>query len=922
MAGPRTTSRPLFASRFGRRIFAVFVLCALGPIAALSALSWLRVTAELREQGARRLHGASRAAGMRILEHLVGAASALGSPGLDLSAAAPLPDRVAGLAIGGADRGWREITGVPVPVPALGPEERATLDARGSLFRIVERAGRRVPVLLVGRADGSWMAASLDEDDLFDASPDNSLPPEAEICVFDSDGVALRCSLPGSGRLPSLAPEREGLAAQPWRHADVDYFAVAWPVFLKANFQHPGLTVLVAEPEAAVYAPIAGFRTDLFLTTVLALFLVSLLSVQQIRVRLVPLERLRAGTRRIAESDFAARVEAEGTDELAELAASFNAMAGRLETQFSALEQVIEIDRGILSARNEEALAAAFLEPLERVYPCRFALVAVRPGEDGGPVRVHLRDGDAVVTREVFAPEGFAGWSERELPSQDGIHGGALPAFLEAVVPRAPQECVILPLTSGGEQLGLFVAGHDEERPASREAALYAKQLCDQLSAALYGTRLRLQNERLQRYDPLTGLPNDRWLAEQAAGAIAQAREGALVGLGRLAIEGLDRIRSTFGGEEVERVVRAVADLLRQQARVRAAHLSGGEFGLLVEGGDAAAVTRELRSALLATREIVAEDERGYLLSVRAGAAVAPLDGRAVEPLLRKSEAAQRHARDTESAELTFYAGEMNEALERRVRVESELARAVERGELRLYYQPIVDAATRRLVSAEALVRWQHPIFGLVGPDRFVPLAEEIGLIGAIGSWVLRAACAHLRAWQDARLPQLQVSVNVSAHQLRAEGLRAEVAAAVAAARIRPELLALELTESALMGEDIGIVETLHAIHRSGVSLSLDDFGTGYSSLAYLKRFPLDALKLDRVFVQGVTEAADKRAITEAVLAMARELGLRVVAEGVETEDQLRFLRERGCPLVQGYLFGAPMAEDAFRKLLAEQDAE
>jgi EAL domain-containing protein (putative c-di-GMP-specific phosphodiesterase class I) len=261
----------------------------------------------------------------------------------------------------------------------------------------------------------------------------------------------------------------------------------------------------------------------------------------------------------------------------------------------------------------------------------------------------------------------------------------------------------------------------------------------------------------------------------------------------------------------------------------------------------------------------------------------------------------------------------MNEAVESRVRLESDLARAVEREELRVYYQPIVDVATRELVGAEALVRWQHPTLGLVPPAQFIGLAEETGLIVSIGRWVLRTACGHQRSWLDRGLPAVRVSVNVSAQQLRGQDLLSEVLGALAAARIPSSLLCLELTESSLMEGDLAVVETLNAIHRTGVTFSIDDFGTGYSSLAYLLRFPLDTLKLDRVFVKGVIEESDKRAITEAVLAMARGLELRVVAEGVETEPQLRFLRERGCPLAQGFLFSEPLAEDAFCKLLAER---
>jgi predicted signal transduction protein with EAL and GGDEF domain len=492
------------------------------------------------------------------------------------------------------------------------------------------------------------------------------------------------------------------------------------------------------------------------------------------------------------------------------------------------------------------------------------------------------------------------------------------PESWRELLPRRAEAFLLTPLATGGELMGLFLAGHASAAEASREAELYVRQLCDQLAAALAGARLRRQNERLLRFDPLTGLPNSRWLEERLSVRLAEAGPERLVAVARLAVEGLDRVRATFGSEEVDRILRGVGERLRQQSPSGAARLDGGEFGLLAEAAGAEELAGELRRMLAAAGHAIGDDERAHVLRLRAGAAVGPLDAREAEALLRLAETALRHARDQELSGVAFYAARMNEAVEGRVRLESDLARAVERGEFRLDYQPIVDTATRELVGAEALVRWQHPVLGLIPPARFISVAEEIGLIPSIGRWVLRTACRHARSWLDQGLPAVRISVNVSAQQLEGQNLLSEVLGALTSAQLPPALLGLELTESSLMVGNVAVVETLRAIHRAGVSISVDDFGTGYSSLAYLLKFPLDALKLDRAFVRGVIEESDKRAITEAVLAMARGLELHVVAEGVETEAQLAFLRERGCPFAQGYLFDEPLPEDRFRKRLAE----
>jgi diguanylate cyclase (GGDEF)-like protein len=924
MDGPRTTRLAGFlSSRFGRRIFAVFVACALVPIAVLAAISWVRVAAELREQSERRLHAASRSAGMRIVENLLAIDRALS--GLEVAEGGSAPatlgglELVAGIAVRDEQGAWRALLGTPVPVPPLSAGELGALALGQPVLRVVPDSAGRAIVLLHGKAGRPFVAARVREDLLFDVSAENVLPPDGEFCVFDTDGSALHCSTGASVTLPEPSGPRHGPEAISWTLGGAEYIAVPWSLFLRANFQHPGWTVLVAEPEAEVYAPIAAFRTNLALVTALSLLSVILLSVGQIRRRLAPLERLRAGTRRIAESEFSTPVDVESDDELGDLAASFNAMARRLDTQFRSLEKVIEIDRAILAARDEEALVACFLEPLQRLYPCEFSMVLVAEG-DGGPARAYVRGADGrIAGREAPGLSRDERDSLQSLSSYRLLASDEIPAERRARLPAGSEAFLLTPLVVGSELVGLFVAGHASAADAPRDGALYVRQLCDQLAAALGGARLRRQNERLLRFDPLTGLPNRRWLEERLAAQLADTSPRRMVAVARLAIEGLDRIRATFGPEEVDRILRRVGERLRDAGPSVAGRLEGGEFGLLAEAGDADRLASELRALVTAATEAVAGDERAHVLRVRAGAAVSPLDGRDAEELLRLADTALRHSREPSAAGLVFYAAQMNEAVESRVRLESDLARAVEREELRLHYQPIVDAATRELVGAEALVRWQHPTLGPVPPARFVSLAEEAGLIPSIGRWVLRTACRHVREWLDEGLPAVRVSVNVSPRQLQGQNLLSEVLGALTASRIPPALLGIEITESSLMAEDLGVVETLRAIHRTGVTLSVDDFGTGYSSLGYLLRFPLDALKLDRAFVQGVTDEADKRAITEAVLAMARGLELRVVAEGVETEEQLRFLRERGCPLAQGFLFSEPLPEDGFRKLLREQ---
>jgi len=250
--------------------------------------------------------------------------------------------------------------------------------------------------------------------------------------------------------------------------------------------------------------------------------------------------------------------------------------------------------------------------------------------------------------------------------------------------------------------------------------------------------------------------------------------------------------------------------------------------------------------------------------------------------------------------------------------LESALRRALERKEFELFYQPKVDATTGRIIGAEALIRWRHPEMGLVSPTRFIPMAEEIGLIVPIGDWVLHTACAQNKAWQDAGLPPISVSVNLSARQFRQEGLVESVARALQDMELDARHLELELTESIVMNSAELFVTKLKELEGLGVQLSIDDFGTGYSSLSYLKRFPLHHLKIDQSFVRDIATDADDAAITSTVISLGHSLNLKVIAEGVETEEQVAFLRDHNCDEMQGYYFSKPLPANEFASLLQQ----
>ena len=428
----------------------------------------------------------------------------------------------------------------------------------------------------------------------------------------------------------------------------------------------------------------------------------------------------------------------------------------------------------------------------------------------------------------------------------------------------------------------------------------------------------------LAYYDALTNLPNRTLLAKLLDQGLALAQRNDMAGC--VLFIDLNRfkwINDTLGRQIGDELLRQVALRLKGALREEdiVARLSGDEFvvGLfdIRRHFEATTVAQKLQASLVAPFMIEGHDLR---VGASIGISVYPQDGSDAETLLRLADIAMARAKqghDNLEDSVAFYSLDMNHGMHERMRIESGLRHALGNGELRLHYQPKFAIDDIRIIGAEALVRWQHPERGLVPPAEFIPLAETTGLIVQVGEWVLEAACAQAAIWQGAGLPVLRIAINVSAREFTPT-LPVRLAATLARYQLAPEWLELEITESALM-HDIGrVIEIMDSINALGVTLSLDDFGTGYSSLSYLKRFPIQSLKIDRSFTTGLPTDPSDCAIATTIIGIGQKLGHRVIAEGVETVEQMEFLRASGCDEVQGFLFSKPLTAAAFETALRE----
>jgi len=424
--------------------------------------------------------------------------------------------------------------------------------------------------------------------------------------------------------------------------------------------------------------------------------------------------------------------------------------------------------------------------------------------------------------------------------------------------------------------------------------------------------------EQQANYDALTGLANRSLLNDRLQQAIYTAASyGARLAVVFVDLDRFKYVNDTLGHDVGDRLLQVMAERLTSavSATDTVARLGGDEFVLLLHGHAGQETVATALERLLPTIAAPLRSGQSDLeVTCSVGVALYPDDGGDPATLLKHADSAMYRAKEQGRNNFQFFTAELNRAIKERFEIERQLRRALERGQFELHYQPRVDLTARRIIGAEALIRWHLPGRGMVSPAAFIPVAEEIGLIGQISEWVLETASMQNKRWAEAGLPCV-VSVNISPQQFRGDSLVPLIARVLDQAGIDPSSLEIEITESTVMHSGERMVEMLHAIKQLGVHIAVDDFGTGYSSLSYLKRFPVDRLKIDRSFVQHIADT-DDAVIVRAIIALGHNLGLKVLAEGVETEEQLAFLRANSCDELQGFYISKPVSAWQMTKLL------
>jgi diguanylate cyclase (GGDEF)-like protein len=434
--------------------------------------------------------------------------------------------------------------------------------------------------------------------------------------------------------------------------------------------------------------------------------------------------------------------------------------------------------------------------------------------------------------------------------------------------------------------------------------------------------RYQVQIEHQANYDALTGLPNRTLLHDRLRQAVFAQRHTRAIAVVFIDLDHFKFVNDSLGHGAGDELLKQMSDRLRSVLRDgdTVARLGGDEFVLILnDQNNEEVVFRAMQRIVARVNEPMVIEGKELYVTCSAGISLHPQDGPDVDTLLKNADVAMYRAKEAGRNNFQFFTVEMNQLVNERLQLEHSLRRALERKEFLLHYQQKVNLKTGAIVGSEALLRWMHPEWGLVRPVRFVPLAEETGLIVQIGEWVVEEACRQNAAWQKEGLEPGVVSVNLSARQFRQQGLVRAVSRILASTGLDPSFLEMELTESMVMHNAEAAIAVLQGLKSLGVTLSVDDFGTGYSSLAYLKDLPIDTLKIDRSFVRDIRAGGDpgEGVLAQAIISLGHSLDLKVIAEGVETDDQVRFLAKHHCDEVQGFYYGEPVLPDDFAVVLA-----
>jgi diguanylate cyclase (GGDEF)-like protein len=904
-------------SRVAQRLLLLFLFAAMLPATGLGLLVYHQASDTLLALNYRSLEAHAKGLGMSLVQRLVWRAETLH---LQLAAqtdeASQKPDDRNPLL-----RKDSTIESLAVVEPEtllkLRPEELEHLKKSGVLLQLTPAGNALMTIADARSAD--HLQVMVAGERLWQHDNENET-----YCVLTLAGQPLHCS-PG---LPVPPPARWSVDERQARHAGVfawevngeEQLAAFWHVPLTATFAHEGLIVVVSDSRANALAALTQFRMLFPAVAVLAMAMAVWLALIQIRRQMRPLEDLTRHTENLAQGNFANRVEVSGNDEFSRLAEAFNSMSDHLNHKFHLLQALAELDRAILNVSEMESVIRLLLQRTPQCLPCDLAGVlrfdaagdllvwAIDAGETSLE-QTRRVGGDHALCRRLEGEETALLLDLRQPDTQD----------LAFFADRGATQAVLFPAHLKERCDSVLVLAYRRPLSDTDEVCQAGRSLADRLASAAVSIAWGNELYRQAHFDALTGLPNRTLLRDRVHQSLLRAQRGKLaVALLLIDLDNFKDVNDSLGHSAGDALLVSCAEKLAKVARHTdtVARLGGDEFVVvLVDLPTPDTATIVDRMATTLNTELARPVElhaRTVSIAASIGIAIYPDNGADMEELMKNADAAMYQSKRAGQGGYRFYSEQLNAAAKARFEMLQDLRKAFDDDEFFLVYQPKIEATSGRVVGAEALIRWASPRLGLVSPARFIPLIDEVGLDAVLGQWVIETACAQMAAWDADGVPPICVSVNASPAQFRSNAIISQLRSALTRNGLQTDRLELEILESTAIGKAGDVNETLAELRAMNVSIALDDFGTGYSSLVYLTNLPANVLKIDRGFITDLLTDQRKRTIVGQIISLAKALGFKVVAEGVEESEQARVLGAMGCDLFQGYLFSKPLLPAAF----------
>jgi diguanylate cyclase (GGDEF)-like protein len=873
-------------TRVAARTFALFCVCAIVPIVVSAIVADRIVKTKLRDDAATRLVSTSKSYGLLVFERLRQTDDALsGIAALGLAGKLPLADI----------RSFRSSHFEVVDVVA---DDTASAAAPGARPTMLSLHGTQVRLTVVlERGPGRLrITAALDSAYLW--NPDAVYLDSMRICVHGPNAQLLQCV--GEEGMAQAGDIGRSLAGE-------------WSLFLAPRYGAASWLVRTEQPASVALKALSSFERTLPIVTLIGIGIAFLLSIVQLRRSHRPLALLTEAVEHMGRRGAGRHVAIDSKDEYGNLAQAFNRMTGSLARQFELFRTLAQIDRMILEDPPTDILVQKILPALPSLLRAPAVAVAVTAG-DTGPIMIWWSSSMSTAVKHLET----GAFTLDALTGRVDIRN---PALIELGTLGNPRLLYGLPIEVEGNLRGALLLADPESRGSStRQARAFARRF----AVALGSQRRRAALLKQAYYDALTGLPNRQLFKDRLEREIAHARRTQTqIALIYIDLDRFKNVNDSMGHSAGDALLRGVSEQLVSQLRESdtLARLGGDEFVVIAPGPQeqpAHVLAERLQAAL---REPIVVQGATCFAQASVGLAVYPQDGTDVESLLRNADIAMYRSKVAGPGGITYFEEAMNLDAQRRLLVEQRLRLALRSGDLGVEFQAKVNLNDGSLGGFEALARWNDSQLGVVPPVEFIAVAEECGLINELGAWVLNEACSTYRKLREQGIDLRQVSVNVSMRQLRDDRLVNEVRDALLRHTMTPESLEIEVTESTLAGNQREVSTLLETLRRMGVRIAIDDFGTGYSSMSVLSELPTDALKIDRSFVTASATQGASRSVVEAIITIAHLLGKSTVAEGVETSEQVRILRELGCDFAQGYLFAKPVRAKELPAVIARVPA-